>query len=58
MNKVQKGVNFIKCNAFNNIVKTLNKKDISLNELEDVENIICNALIEIKDIKRKYANES
>jgi len=54
MDKVQKGVNFIKCNAFNNIVKTLNKDDTHLNEIED---IIYGALDEIENIKRKY-NES
>jgi hypothetical protein len=57
MNKVQKGVNFIKCNAFNNIVKNLNKNDAHLNELGNIKDIICNALNEIENIKRKY-NES
>jgi len=57
MNKVQKGVNFIKCNAFNNIVKALNKDDGHLKEPENIEDIIYNALDEIEKIKRRY-NES
>ena len=53
MNKVQKGVNFVKCTAFNNIVKVINRNnDVSTNK--DIKDIIEESLNEIERIKRKY----